>query len=89
MMSPVPYIYLSVVVLGALGVLVTYRPIRREPLSVPSFFVGWLVGEVAVQNIVWQVAATVVFGLFGAFKGWAGWLGLSIAVVSRRSRPGS
>ena len=82
MMSPVPYIYLSVVVLGALGVLVTYRPIRREPLSVPSFFVGWLVGEVAVQNIVWQVAATVVFGLFGAFKGWAGWLGLSIAVAS-------
>jgi hypothetical protein len=63
-------------------VLLAYRPVRHEPLSVPSFFVGWLVGELAVQNIVWEVAATVVFGLFGAFSGWAGWLGLAIALVS-------
>jgi acetyl esterase/lipase len=77
-----PYIYLAVTVLGASGVLLAYRPIRREPLSVPSFFMGWIVGEVAIQNIVWQVAATVVFGIFGAFSGWAGWLGLGIAVVS-------
>jgi acetyl esterase/lipase len=78
----VPYIYLAVTLVGALGVLLAYRPIRHEPLSVPSFFVGWLVGELAVQNILWEVAATVVFGLFGAFTGWAGWLGLAIALVS-------
>jgi acetyl esterase/lipase len=78
----VPYIYLGVTVLGAAAVLVTYRPFRREPLSVPSFVVGWPVGELAIQNIVWQVAATVVFGLFGAFRGWAGWLGLAIAACS-------
>jgi acetyl esterase/lipase len=78
----VPYIYLAVTVLGAVGVLLAYHPVRREPFSVPSFFMGWLVGELAVQNIVWQVAATVVFGYFGAFKGWAGWLGLAVAVVS-------
>ncbi len=77
-----PYIYLGVTVLGAASVLLTYRPFRREPLSVPSFVVGWLVGELAMQNIVWQVVATVVFGLFGAFRGWAGWLGLAIAVCS-------
>jgi acetyl esterase/lipase len=40
------------------------------------------VGEVAIQNIVWQVAATIVFVVFGALDGWAGWLGLAIAVVS-------
>jgi acetyl esterase/lipase len=78
----VPYIYLGVALVGALGVLVTYRPLRQEPLSIPSFAIGFLVGEVAIQNIVWQVGATVVFGLFGAFAGWAGWLGLGIAVVS-------
>jgi acetyl esterase/lipase len=78
----VPYIYLGVTVVGAVGVLLAYHPIRNEPMSVPSFFVGWLVGEVAAQNIVWQVAATVVFGIFGAFAGWAGWLGLALAVVS-------
>ena len=77
-----PYVYLAVTVVGAIGVLLAYRPIRREPLSVPSFFVGWLVGEVPIQNIVWEVAATVVFGIFGAFTGWAGWLGLAVAVVS-------
>ena len=77
-----PYIYLAVTIVGAIGVLLAYHPIRTEPLSVPSFFVGWLVGEVAIQNIIWQVAATVVFGIFGAFHLWAGWLGLAIAVVS-------
>jgi acetyl esterase/lipase len=78
----VPFIYLSVTVLGAVGVLLTYRPFRHEPLSVPSFVVGCLVGEVALQNLVWQVGATVVFGLFGAFDGWAGWLGLAVAIGS-------
>jgi acetyl esterase/lipase len=78
----VPYIYLAVTLVGAVGVLLAYRPVRHEPLSIPSFFVGWLVGELAVQNIVWEVAATVVFGLFGAFSGWAGWLGLAVALAS-------
>src|SRR5580658_6553640 len=41
-----------------------------------------LTGELALQNIVWQVAATVVFGIFGSFDRWPGWLGLGIAVLS-------
>jgi acetyl esterase/lipase len=78
----VPFIYVGLTVLGAVGVLVTYRPIRREPLSVPNFVVGWLVGEAALQHIGWQVVATVIFGLFGAFNSWAGWLGLAVAIAS-------
>ena len=77
-----PYLYLGVTIIGAVEVVLTYRPLRREPWSVPSFVVGWLVGELAVQNIVWQVAATVAFGLLGAFKGWAGWLGVAVAAFS-------
>jgi acetyl esterase/lipase len=78
----VPYIYLSVTLVGALVVLLAYHPIRREPLTVVSFMAGWLAGEVSIQNVIWQAAATVVFGIFGAFKGWAGWLGLAVAVAS-------
>jgi acetyl esterase/lipase len=78
----VPYIYLSVTLVGALIVLLAYHPIRREPFTVLSFTSGWIAGEVAIQNIVWQGAATVVFAVYGALDGWAGWLGLGIAVVS-------
>jgi acetyl esterase/lipase len=78
----VPYIYLAVTLLGGLAVLLAYHPIRREPLTVLSFTCGWICGEVSLQTVAWQVAATVVFGLFGAFNGWAGWLGLAVAVVS-------
>ena len=77
-----PYIYLAVTLLGGLAVLLAYHPIRREPLTVLSFTCGWICGEVSLQTVAWQVAATVVFGLFGAFNGWAGWLGLAVAVVS-------
>jgi acetyl esterase/lipase len=78
----VPYIYLGLAVVGAWGVFNAYRPIHREPWSIFSFFAGWLVGELAIQNIVWQAIATVIFGLFGAFANWAGWLGLAISVAS-------
>lgn len=77
-----PFVYLAVTGLGAFGVLLTYRPLRHEPWSTPIFVIGWLVGELALQNIVWQVGATVVFGLFGAFSGWAGRVGLALALVS-------
>jgi acetyl esterase/lipase len=78
----VPFVYLGLASLGAIAVLLTYHPLRQEPLSVPSFIVGFLIGEVPIQTIVWQVAATAVFALFGAFEGWAGWLGLAVSVVS-------
>ena len=66
-------------VLGALLVVNAYRPVRREPLSVVSFFCGWLVGELPIQTIVVEVAGTVVFGIYGAFANWAGWVGLVLA----------
>jgi acetyl esterase/lipase len=78
----VPYAYLGVTIAGALAVLVTYRPIRREPWSVFSFAIGWPVGETAIQHIVWQVAATAIFAAFGALNSWPGWLGLALALLS-------
>jgi len=81
----VPFVFLGLATVGAIAVLLTYHPLRQEPLSVPSFIVGFLIGEVPIQTIVWQVAATVVFAVFGAFDGWAGWagwLGLALSVIS-------
>jgi acetyl esterase/lipase len=79
---PVPFVFLGLAAVGALAVLLTFRPLRQEPLSVPSFAVGFLIGEVPIQTIVWQVGATVVFAVFGAFDGWAGWLGLAVSILS-------
>jgi acetyl esterase/lipase len=82
MMAPVPYAYLIVTLVGAATVALAYRPIRREPFSVVSFTGGWFAGELAFQNIVWQLVVTVVFVEFGALDGWAGWLGLAVAVLN-------
>jgi acetyl esterase/lipase len=62
------------------AVVLAYRPIRREPFTVVSFSLAWIAGELAFQNIVWQLVATGVFIWFGALDGWAGWLGLAVAV---------
>lgn len=75
-----PYAFFGVTLFGLVLVANAVWPIRREPLTVPSFFAGWLVGELAFQHIVWQVGATVAFAFAGALSGWAGWAGLGFAV---------
>ena len=77
----VPYAFLIVTLIGAVAVALAYHPIRREPFTVLSFICGWIAGELAFQNIVWQVAAATLFIWFGALSSWAGWLGLAVAVV--------
>ena len=76
-----PYAFLAVTVVGIVAVALAYRPIRREPLTVLSFAWASLTSELAFQNIVWEMVATVVFIEFGALDGWAGWLGLVFAVA--------
>jgi acetyl esterase/lipase len=77
----VPYAFLAVTLVGFAAVVLAYRPIRREPFSVLSFSAGWIAGELALQNIVWQIVATALFITFGALDGWAGWVGLGLAVA--------
>jgi acetyl esterase/lipase len=77
----VQYAFLIVTLVGAAAIALAYRPIRREPFTVVSFTSGWIAGELAFQNIVWQMVATAIFIALGALQGWAGWLGLAIAVA--------
>jgi acetyl esterase/lipase len=72
---------LAVTVVGLAAVGLAYRPVRREPFTVVSFATGWLVGELAFQNIVWEMVAAALFISFGALDGWAGWVGLALAVA--------
>jgi acetyl esterase/lipase len=77
----VPYAFLAVTLIGAVAVALAYRPVRREPFTVLSFTCAWIAGELAFQNIVWQLVAAALFIWGGALANWAGWLGLAVAVV--------
>ncbi len=74
-----PYAFLAVAFCGLVAVALAYRPIRHEPFTVVSFVCGAVAGELAFQNIVWQLVATAVFVHFGALDAWPGWVGLALA----------
>ncbi len=72
--------FLAVSMVFALLVVNAFFPVRREPLTVVSFSLGWIPGELPLHVGVIEVAVTVVFGLNGAFRSWPGWLGLAVAM---------
>ena len=74
--------FFGVSLVGAGLVVNAFFPFRREPLTVVSFALGWLAGELPIQMIVVQGVLTPVFAWAGAFHAWPGWLGLAIAVAS-------
>ncbi|HTZ08979.1 MAG TPA: alpha/beta hydrolase [Acidimicrobiales bacterium] len=76
------WVYLAVSLVGAGLVANAFRPLRHQLLLVPSFFAGWYTGELPLWHVVWQVAATVAFGVGGAFGYWPGWVGLGISIVA-------
>jgi acetyl esterase/lipase len=78
-----PWAFLLVTLVGAAFTFNAYLPLRRQGiLSVPSFFAGWLTGELAMHHFAWQVIATVLFVGAGALSAWPGWLGLGITLAS-------
>lgn len=68
--------------MGAAFVVNAFFPLRREPLTIPSFFAGWLTGELPLQHVAWQVVATVLFACFGALAQWPGRVGLVVVLLS-------
>ena len=79
----VPWTFLAVTLVGAAFTFNAYLPWRgRSPLMVPSFFAGWLTGELSAHHFAWQLIATVVFVGAGALSAWPGWLGLGVTLVS-------
>jgi len=78
------WLFLGVSIVGALFTWNAYRPRRAHggPLSIPSFFAGWLTSELAAHHVAWQAVATGVLVWMGALSAWPGWLGLGVTVAS-------
>jgi len=78
-----PWLFLSVTVIGSLFTLNAYLPQRRTgPLIIPSFFAGWLTAELPLHHMGWQFLATVVFVALGALEAWPGQVALGLTAVS-------
>lgn len=77
-----PWVFFAASMVGAVLVVNAYFPVRREPLTVASFALGWIPGELPIQVVVTEVACTVAFAAAGAFGSWPGWVGLGVAVPS-------
>ncbi len=76
------WIFLAVCVVGLAFTVNAYRPLRLEPVAVPSFFAGWLTSELPVHHLVWQAVAAAVFIDEGALRGGPGWAALAVTAVS-------
>jgi len=79
----VPWLFLLVTCVGALFTFNAHLPRRpNSRFAAPSFFAGWLTGELVPHHFAWQLAATIVFVWAGALAAWPGWLGLGITFAS-------
>jgi acetyl esterase/lipase len=78
----VSWIFLLVCLVGAGLVWNVYRPRNGRYSAPPSFFLGWLTGELGLHHIFWQAVATLLFVLAGALDAWPGKLGLALALAS-------
>ena len=75
--------YLVLAVLGLAFSVLTFARVRvSQQLLIPTFVIGWLRGELALQTIAFEAVVTLVLGQAGAFDATAGRLGLVLTVIS-------
>jgi acetyl esterase/lipase len=78
----VPWVFFAVSMVGGLLTVNAFFPVRREPLTVVSFALGWIPGELPIQVVVVEAVVTAVLFDLGAGRGWPGWVGLAVSVAS-------
>jgi acetyl esterase/lipase len=78
----VSILFLVASVIGLLFTLNALKPLPVEPLSIFTFFAGWLTSELPVHHLIWQAVATVLFVAAGALDEPAGWVALGITALS-------
>lgn len=75
--------YLTLSILGAIGVLTALLQARRLYLAAaPYFLMAWLTGELAFIHLCWQLLLTIVVALLDGLDNGTGQLGLLIYAVS-------
>jgi acetyl esterase/lipase len=77
----VAWVFLAVSLVFALLAVNALHPVRREPLSVVSFTLGWIPSELPLHVGALQVLAALFFSLQGGLTG-PGWVALAIAAGS-------
>ena len=73
---------LAVSIVAVLLTVNAFYPIRREPLSVISFALGWIPGELPIQVMLVNLIVVLVLVDEGALHRWPGWAGLALTAVS-------
>ena len=75
--------YLVLAVIGLTFSAMTLFRVRLIPqLTIPTFVVGWLRGELAVQTIIFEAIVTLGFWRAGVFENAPGQIGLALTFVS-------
>lgn len=68
---------------GALNTVNATKPFARQgPVSIPSFFTGWLSSELPLHAIGVQALGAAHLARKGALKSPAGWMGLGLSAAS-------
>ena len=76
-------IYLVLACFGLTFSALTLFRVRWFPqLTIPTFFIGWLRGELALQTILFEAVVTFGFWRGGVFESGAGQVGLAVTCVS-------
>ncbi len=78
----VSWLFLAFGLLLAATALTAWAPFRREPLTVVSFALGWLAGELPVHMGVVLGAGTVALVALGGLGTPAGWAGLGLVALA-------
>jgi acetyl esterase/lipase len=78
----VAWVFLAVSMAFAILLVNAFFPVRREPLTVASFALGWIPSELPLHVGVVEVIGTVALGFDGALRSWPGWVGLAVVAGS-------
>lgn len=74
-------LFLAATAVGLVLLLVARRPVRGPLLAVPSFFVSWLVTELAPQLLLTHVVAVAVLAVLSDAGTWQFWTAVALAVT--------
>jgi acetyl esterase/lipase len=77
------FVFLFIAIVGALLTLNAYRPFfRHGRVAIASFLFGWLVSELPLHHVVWQLAFAALFVHAGALHVWPGQLAFAVTLLS-------
>ncbi len=74
--------FLAVSMVFAILAVNALFPMRREPLTVVSFTLGWVPSELPLHVGGTEVLASAAFVLYGGLGAWPGWVAVAVVAVT-------